>query len=135
MKNPIQKVNLSQNWRHLLRLMESIDFGRLENLRLQDGEPLLDEDLAIVKSIRIDTAGEPLRPFIEDEATLQAAADEAVRKVGRLAGGLIQQIDLRFGLPQSMLQPELPGSADRLDSEKGSVADGVGPVPTEQLPA
>ena len=49
----LRKSHLSPPRRRLIELMQSINFGRLENLRVRGGEPVLsDPDVVIVREIK-----------------------------------------------------------------------------------
>ena len=63
MNEPITKSSLSEPQRQLIELMQRLNFGRIEALHVQDGEPMFDPAPRIVQKVKIGADNGP-RPEV-----------------------------------------------------------------------
>jgi len=93
--------SLSPARRQLLLRLQSINFGRLENLRLQDGEPLL-ETATTVREIKFggDNAPRPETDLMDFQ--LKAQIIELFSHFDRIRDGVVRLLEVKHGLPFKM---------------------------------
>ena len=103
MTSPTRLSHLSEPRRALVRLLQSINFGHIEDLDVRGGEPVLAPAPTVVIEVKLDAA-DSTRP----ESTLAdyELRSEVVRLMVQLDAvhdGWIHRIDVRFGVPRRAL--------------------------------
>ncbi len=103
MTNPTRLSQLSESRRTLVRLLQTINFGYIEDLDIRGGEPVLAPAPNVVIEVKLDTDDNG-----RSESTLAdyELRSEVVRLMGQLdivRDGWIQRIDVRFGVPRRAL--------------------------------
>jgi len=96
------KSALSPNGARLVELMQRVNFGRIEQLVIADGEPVLDPPPRIIREIKFGGENGP-RPEagIEDFA-LKAQVVELFHTFDDLRDGVIEVLEIKHGLPFRM---------------------------------
>lgn len=91
----------------LLRLLQALNFGRIEGLEVQNGEPLLTPRPRVLRSIRFGgRVGS--RPEVKlEDFCLKAQALELFHYFDRIQNGRIASIDVKDGLPCHMVIEDL----------------------------
>ena len=84
----------------LVRLFQSVGYGRIENLKVRDGEPV-EGPVTIVQSIRTDKGDHSDRKDTEG-STLKKQHVVFFRELARLGTGTVRRIDVQDGLPLRM---------------------------------
>jgi hypothetical protein len=92
------KASLSHSRRTLLEAMQRLNFGCLENLRIEGGEPIFDAKLRIVKEIKLGGANGPRPELLQSDFVLRAEAIELFQHLNELGNGRVL-IQVRGGLP------------------------------------
>jgi hypothetical protein len=85
----------------LVEIMRHHRFGRIENLRIVAGQPVLRSDTRIVHVARINGTADELGLSLrdEDEFELKAAVWDLIGKLETLNNGVILRLEFRNGLP------------------------------------
>jgi hypothetical protein len=94
---------LSAPWQKLVRLCQSIDFGRIEDLDVRSGEPVFSPAPRVLCSVDL-AADEGSRP--EYHLGDFALPKETARLMGRLSElghGTVTLIEVRAGLPRRLV--------------------------------
>jgi hypothetical protein len=103
--------DLSPARRSLVRLFQSLNFGQVHNLLVRDGEPIFVPPPDVLFDVRLDI-DEASRPELNiSDFQLR---DEILRFMARLdgmSGGIIEQLDVRAGLPRRVLIRTRPAEA------------------------
>ena len=98
--------SLSPARRRLLELFRDVQFGRVEMLLLQRGEPLLGPDTRIVRTITFGGDVGAKRDPGSDESCLKRQMTELLAHFDRIGTGTIDRIDIKAGLPCFMTVDE-----------------------------
>jgi hypothetical protein len=86
----------AQRW--LLQTMREHQFGRIENLRVQGGQPIRDRLVRVVRAARLGGQGE--RASIPgDEFELKQEACDLIDELVQLGSGMVVKLEFRHGLP------------------------------------
>jgi hypothetical protein len=95
--------DLSATRQVLVRLFQSLNFGQIQNLAIQAGEPIFDQATAVLVDVKLDVDEGP-RP--EGDLTDFTLQDEVRRLLARLDGihnGTIARIEVRAGIPRRVI--------------------------------
>jgi len=107
----------------MVRFCQAINHGSIEDLMVENGEPIFDGSPVMVKDVKLDSSEGP-RP----EATLEdfVLADEVLRLMGQLdeiRHGTIRRIEVRGGIPRRLLvesqRPGWPGATSNRGAKGG----------------
>ena len=85
-----------------LRRLQSINFGRIENLLIQDGEPVFDSSSRIVREIKFGGDNEPRAEAELPDFHLKTQVIELFAHFDRIQGGVVRLIEVKHGLPFKM---------------------------------
>jgi len=92
-------VDLSACQRRLVQIMSESQFGRIENLRVQAGQPVFDPGFKVVRVARLCGDGERMGPLPTDDFELKQAIRDLFDELARLEDGVILRLEFRHGLP------------------------------------
>ena len=93
--------SLSPARRQLLLRLQSINFGRIENLRLQGGEPVL-ETATAVREIKFGGDNAPRLEAALTDFQLKAQIIELFSHFDRIRDGVVRLLEVKHGLPFKM---------------------------------
>lgn len=95
----VLKSNLSPDHQKLLELMQNINFGRIENILVEDGRPVITTDTRVEREIRLGgVIGS--RPELESKNfALKQAQVEMFNLIAQMDEGCISRIEVKHGLP------------------------------------
>jgi hypothetical protein len=79
--------------------MQSLNFGCLENIRIERGEAIFDAELRIIKEIKLGGANGPRPELLQSDFVLRAEAVELFQHLDELGSGRVTLIQIRGGLP------------------------------------
>ncbi len=96
------KASLSQGRRHLLELMQGINFGRIEGLTVRDGEPAFDPPPQVIREIKFGGENGPRQETTVEDFALKSQAVELFAQLDVLGNGTVLSLDVRYGLPFRM---------------------------------
>ena len=98
----MKNTSLSKPRQQLVALMQQLNFGLLHNLRLRDGEPVLDQTMRIVRHVKFPGENGP-RPELEAESfDLKAEVQGMLTFFDQLQNGMVARLEVRHGLPLRM---------------------------------
>jgi len=110
MVTPTWKTSLSPQRRALLELMQEINFGRIEGLAIQDGEPILDPSPQVVREVKFGSENGP-RPEIDSiDFLLKAQVVDLFHHLDRMVDGTVERLHVKHGLPFRMDVRETVGA-------------------------
>jgi len=101
-REEISKRDLSEPRRRLLELMQEVNYGRIENLEVRDGEPVFDPPPRIIRKIKIAAANGPRPEIKSHDFTLRKEVVEFFEHLETLGAGVVRCIEIKNGLPFSM---------------------------------
>jgi hypothetical protein len=104
---------LSAQQRRLIELMREHRFGRIENMQVRDGQPILEKDLRVVRVARLggESGGTKVPKTAEFE--LNRATLDLFDELARLGNGTVVRLEFKWGLPwllEATATPLIPTS-------------------------
>jgi hypothetical protein len=101
---------LSEPRRRLVRLMQQLLFGRIEDLRIRRGEPLFDPPPTTIREHKFGGENGPHAKVRADDFLLKDQVVDLFRQLDALGDGLIAVLEVKHGLPFRMLVADPPDS-------------------------
>ena len=95
--DPQHTTDLTPAERQLLRTAQQIWFGRIEQITLQDGQPVRLELARTIHSVKLDTS--TTIPEISEEFSLRNEARRLIATVRATRSGHITRLEIRHGIP------------------------------------
>lgn len=83
----------------LVQIMREYQFGRLENMPIQNGQPLVDRGVKIVHVVRLGDGNRGSNAAVAPEFELKQPVRDLFDELTRLCDGLIVKLEFRHGLP------------------------------------
>jgi hypothetical protein len=99
----IQKSCLSAAQQRLLEIMQTLNFGRIEDLEVRGGEPVFSPAPRLIKDIRLGGVNSPRPETDAGEFCLKHRVIEIFDHLRQLGDGTIQTIEVKHGLPTRLL--------------------------------
>lgn len=99
----LRKSALSAPRQRLIELIQSINFGRLEEVPVRNAEPVLDPTPAIVREIKFGGDNGPRSELLADDFVLKAQLVEMFEHLDRLSDCHVEVLEIKHGLPFRML--------------------------------
>ena len=106
--NP-SKQNLSVARQQLVGLMQRINFGRVFDLEVRDGQPVMDPLPRVVREIKFGGDNGPRPEAAKADFTLKAQVRDLFAELEALGDGVIPCIEIQRGLPFRMTVEEVCG--------------------------
>jgi hypothetical protein len=91
--------DLTSAQRRVLDIMSAHQFGRIENLPVEAGEPIFNQDVRIVRVARLDGQSGGTRAPRSEESALKQAVCHLFDEFTRLRYGTVVRLEFRHGLP------------------------------------
>ena len=90
---------LSPRWERLLRKMQTLNFGTVNDLEVRDGEPVLDPPPRFTRTVKFgaDNGARP-EASVRDFA-LKSRVREFIDELASIGAGTITRIEVKNGLP------------------------------------
>jgi hypothetical protein len=108
MIRPTAFHDLSPDRARLVRLFQTINFGRIEELEIRNGEPRFSPAPRVFVELKLDSADGPRPETCLSDFALRRPLDRFFEQVARLEDGTIERIDIRHGLPFRMVIEATP---------------------------
>jgi hypothetical protein len=102
-KTSFGKAGQAEPRRRLVELMQHVNFGRIEGLTIQDGEPVLDPMPWVVNEVKFGGENGPRAELATGDFLLKAQVVELFRCFDRLRDVVIEVLEVKHGLPFRML--------------------------------
>lgn len=103
MKEVMTKAALSPARRRLIELMQEVNYGRIEGLQVQDGEPIFDPPPIMLRLFLFGKENGPNESRGNDSFALKKKMVELFEIFDREPTLLIQEIIIDNGLPVRMM--------------------------------
>ena len=100
---PVPLKSLSPARRRLVLNMKEIRFGRIEGLRVRDGEPVLDPPPRTLRDIKLGRAPGDAARSEGDDFTLKAEVVDLLDVLEREQTFTVELIEILHGLPHRMV--------------------------------
>ena len=97
------KSSLSPAARRLIELMQRINFGRIEGLRVRGGQPVFDPPPRVVREVKFGGENGPRAELRATDFALKAQVVELVRGLADLGDGTVDVLEVKHGVPFRMM--------------------------------
>jgi len=110
--NPIPRrfCELSAAGKVLISTMRDVQFGRFEDLRVENGEPVFDPPPRLIKVKRIGSA-EDSNPSASDDWLIKGAIADLLQELNAVGNGTVERLEFRRGIP-CLLEFAIPATVD-----------------------
>jgi hypothetical protein len=95
----IHKSNLTPKRQHLIELMQDINFGRITNFSVRNGEPELTPESIIEREIKLCGHNGPRLEIECDDFALKQEVLALFEQLTRMGTGTIRELSIKHGLP------------------------------------
>ena len=99
MKDRWTKSSLSLSQQRLIQLLQSINFGTIENLIVRDGEPVFDPSPRVIRDIKLGGENGPRPELASADFVLREPVIELFRHLREIGNGTVASLQVRHGLP------------------------------------
>ena len=106
------KSSLSGSHRRLVELMQRLNFGRIEDLIVRDGEPVFDPAPKVIQKVKIGGENGPRPELSCEDFLLKKQTVQLLEAISDLGEGTVLIIDVKHGLPFAV-EIELTASTDK----------------------
>lgn len=99
MGNVASKADLPPAGARLVELMQGLNFGRILDLAVRDGEPVFDPPPRLIRKIKIGGENGPRPEAVTADFELRKEVREMFEHLSRLGTGIVRCIEVKNGLP------------------------------------
>jgi hypothetical protein len=106
---------VSDAQRRLVEIMRQHQFGRIENVLVEAGQPVLNSSVKIVRSARLGGTDGGTGAPTKDQFEFKQAVCDLLDELARLNDGLIVRLEFKRGLPcllETAVAGELPSAPE-----------------------
>ena len=111
LRPPLRTRDLTGHQRSLVDLMREHQFGRIENLTIRVGQPILDCDLRVVRVARLGSNSGGTKARRTDDFELKQSVRDLFDELVRIHNGTVVRLEFRHGLP-TLLETTMPATRD-----------------------
>jgi len=87
----------------LVRLFQSINFGRVEDLEIRRGEPVFSPPPLVLLDLKLDAVEEPRHEHGLRDFDLCEEIRRLVSRLDEIENGCIQRVEVRAGIPRRLI--------------------------------
>jgi hypothetical protein len=102
MNTPPNKHDVSSACQRLIELMQRVNFGRIERLLIQDGQPVYDPSPRLIREIKFCGENGPRPEVAIEDFALKAQVIDLFRTFDEVRNGVIEVLEVKHGLPFRM---------------------------------
>ena len=95
-----------------MRLLQSINFGRVEELEIRNGEPVFSPAPRVFVELKLDVNDGPRPESRLERFALREPAARFFAQIARLNEGTVEVIEVRHGLPFRMVIEAIPAEVE-----------------------
>ena len=106
MKTNLTKAALPAARQRLLELMQTMNFGRIEDLAVRGGNPVFDPPPRVIRELKIGGDNGPRPERDASDFLLKDQVVELFFHLDRLGDGTVAIIEVKHGLPFRLLLTE-----------------------------
>jgi hypothetical protein len=99
---PLTTQDLSPGQPSLVKLMREHQFGRIENMKVRSGQPILDQNAKVIRIARLAGQGGIADVAKREEFELKREVRALLNELARLQDGIVLRLEFRHGLPFSL---------------------------------
>lgn len=95
----LKKSHLTPSQRRLVELMQDINFGRISDLPIKDGEPMLIADTVVEREIKFSGQNGPRPELEQDDFDLKQEVMVMLDHFAQISDGCVASLEIKHGLP------------------------------------
>jgi hypothetical protein len=100
----LTKSSLTAPQQRLLELLQKINFGRIERLKVANGQPVLDPFPRVIRDLKLGSADGEARPELGTfDFVLKREHVDLFENLARIQTGSVEVVEVRHGLPFRIL--------------------------------
>ena len=107
MKPGLTKAALTESRRRMVELMQGINFGRVEDLAVLTGDPVLHPLPRVVRKVKFGGDNGPRSELNADNFLLKTQVVELFQHFDQIGKGSIDVVEIKHGLPFRMIVTEV----------------------------
>ncbi|MBN2561931.1 MAG: hypothetical protein JXQ75_13485 [Phycisphaerae bacterium] len=107
MVSNVAKSSLTPTQQQILAEMQRINFGRIFDLEVRDGQPVMDPPPRVIREIKFGGDNGPRPEVAKPDFTLKAQVRDLFAQLEALGDGVIPCIEIQRGLPFRMTVEEV----------------------------
>ncbi len=88
--------------RRLIRLMQTLNFGRIDGLVVRGGQAVLDPPPEIIREVKFGAENGPRPEAAIEDFLLKSQVVEFFDQLSRLGDGIVESLEVKHGLPFRM---------------------------------
>ncbi len=88
--------------RDFVGLMQRINFGRVEDLHVRNGEPVFDPPPRVIREVKFGRENRPRPEAAKADFSLKAEVVDLFAHLEEVGNGVITRLDIQHGLPFRM---------------------------------
>ncbi|MCC6392614.1 MAG: hypothetical protein IT167_18585 [Bryobacterales bacterium] len=104
--------DLSAPKQRLLRLFQAVNFGRVEELEVRDGEPQFSPPPRVFVELKLDVENGARQESGLEQFPLRSQVVRFFTQLSRLEDGTVECIDIRHGLPFRIVVEAMPAEVE-----------------------
>jgi len=108
MNRHLTKSDLPRHRQWLVEEMQRVNFGRIEGLSIQAGQPVPNSQEKTVREIKIGGQNGPRPETSVEDFQLKQEVLELFDRCDRLQNGVLDVLEIKHGLPFRLLVSETP---------------------------
>ena len=102
MVTDVAKASLTPSQQKFLTEMQRINFGRIFDLTVRDGQPVIDPPPRVVREIKFGGDNGPRPEVAKADFILKAQVRDLFAQLEALGDGVVECIEVKHGLPFKM---------------------------------
>ncbi|GIW56682.1 MAG: hypothetical protein KatS3mg082_3086 [Nitrospiraceae bacterium] len=102
----VEKASLPEPRKRLIELMQRINFGRIEGLVIEAGQPQLHPHPRVVREVKFGGENGPRPELGTNDFLLKSQVVELFQRFDQMRDGTIDVIEIKHGLPFRMIVTE-----------------------------
>lgn len=103
MNEPRRLSELSPARRALVRVLQTVNFGEVQDVRIQNGEPVFDGSTAVVLDTKLDKDEGPRPEMALPDFALNAEVSHLMARLDEFKSGIILRLEVRAGIPRRLV--------------------------------
>lgn len=101
------KASLSISRRHLLETMQRLNFGRIEGLRIHNGEPVFEPAPRMIRDIKIGGENGQRPELVIEDFALKSGVIELFDHLSRIGNGTLESLEIKHGMPFKLVVEQM----------------------------
>ena len=107
MTGAVTKASLTPQRKRLVKLMQGLNFGRIEGLVVCGGEPVFDPPPRIVREVKFGGENGPRPEAAKEDFALKAQVCNLFAEMEAMGDGIVRSLEIKHGLPFKMAVEEV----------------------------